>query len=101
MNRRTEGLTISQAIDGFVKYKVVEGLSDTNNALTSFRINEVIRVLTIISTIMLPLTLVASFLGMNVYPMPLDSPAAFAGITVAMLAIIVGMLAFFRSKRWI
>ena len=28
MNRRTEGLTISQAIDGFVKYKVVEGLSE-------------------------------------------------------------------------
>ena len=28
MNRRTEGLTISHAIDGFVKYKVVEGLSE-------------------------------------------------------------------------
>ena len=80
---------------------VVEGFSDTNNALTSFRINEVIRVLTIISTIILPLTLVASFLGMNIYPMPVESPGAFAGITVAMLIIIVGMLAFFRSRRWI
>jgi magnesium transporter len=81
--------------------EVVEGLSDTNDVLISFRTNEVMRVLTVIATIMLPLTLVASFLGMNVYPMPLDSPGAFAGITVAMLAIIVGMLAFFRSKRWI
>ncbi len=88
--------------DTLEDYKeVVEGLSDTNNALTSFRINEIIRVLTVISTIVLPLTLVASLLGMNMYPMPLDSPAAFAGITVAMLAIIVGMLAFFRARRWI
>lgn len=81
--------------------EVVEGLSDTNNTLTSFRTNEVIRVLTIISTIMLPLTLVASVLGMNIYPMPIENPAAFAGIMVAMVGIIVGMLAFFRARRWI
>lgn len=81
--------------------EVVEGLSDTNNTLISFRINEVIRVLTIISTIMLPLTLVASILGMNIYPMPVDSPAAFAGIIVAMVGIIALMLVFFRSRRWI
>jgi magnesium transporter len=80
---------------------VVEGLSDTNDIMISFRTNEVIRVLTIIATIMLPLTLVASFLGMNIYPMPVDSPGAFAGITVAMIAIIAGMLFFFRSRRWI
>jgi len=82
--------------------EVVEGLSDTNNTLTSFRINEVIRVLTIISTIMLPLTLVASILGMNIYPMPIeDNPAAFIGILVSMVVIIGGMLAFFRARRWI
>jgi magnesium transporter len=88
--------------DTLEDYKeVVEGLSDTNNTLTSFRINEVIRVLTIISTIMLPLTLVASILGMNIYPMHINSPAAFAGVLVAMVAIIGGMLFFFRSRRWI
>ena len=81
--------------------EVVEGLSDTNNTLTSFRISEVIRVLTIISTIMLPLTLVASILGMNIYPMPVESPAAFVGLMAAMVCIIGGMLAFFRSRRWI
>ena len=88
--------------DTLEDYKeVVEGLNDTNNALTSFRINEVIRVLTIISTIMLPLTLIASILGMNIYPMPVDSPAVFAGIIIAMVGIIGGMLVFFRSRRWI
>ncbi|HEY49900.1 MAG TPA: magnesium/cobalt transporter CorA [Dehalococcoidia bacterium] len=88
--------------DTLEDYKeVVEGLSDTNDTLTSFRINEVMRVLTIIATIMLPLTLVASILGMNIYPMPIDDPAAFAGLMVAMVVIIVGMLVFFRSRHWI
>lgn len=89
--------------DTLEDYKeVVEGLSDTNDALTSFRINEVMRVLTVIATIMLPLTLLASILGMNIYPMPIeDNPGAFAGIMVAMVVIIVGMLAFFRSRHWI
>jgi magnesium transporter len=69
--------------------------------LTSFHTNEVMRVLTIIATIMLPLTLVASILGMNIYPMPVESPAAFAGLMVVMVVIMVAMLTFFRSRRWI
>ncbi|MDY6892116.1 MAG: magnesium transporter CorA family protein [Chloroflexota bacterium] len=81
--------------------EVVEGLNDTNNAVTSFRTNDVIRVLTIISTIMLPLTLIASVLGMNVYPMPIENPAAFAVIMVGMLGLIGAMLVFFRSRHWI
>jgi magnesium transporter len=88
--------------DTLEDYKeVVEGLSDTNNTLTSFRINEVIRVLTIISVIMLPLTLVASIVGMNIWPMQGNNPVAFAGVIIAMVVIIVAMLAFFRSLRWI
>ena len=89
--------------DTLEDYKdVIDGLNDTNNALTSFRINEVIRVLTIISTTMLPLTLIASIIGMNIYPMSsFGGPGAFAGIIVAMIAIIAGMLFFFRSRRWI
>lgn len=79
----------------------VEGLIDTNNTLTSYRLNEVIRLLTIISTIMLPLTLVASVVGMNVWPMPVESSAVFIGIIVSMGVIIAGMLAFFRARRWI
>jgi len=80
---------------------VVEGLSYTSHTLTSFRINEVIRVLTVISTIMLPLTLVASIIGMNVWPMHLNEPGAFAGIMIAMVVIIAVMLVFFRSRHWI
>ena len=90
--------------DTLEDYKEVEeGLTDTNNTLTSFRINEVIRVLTIISTIMLPLTLIASIVGMNIWPMDneIGNPVAFIGIIVAMVIIIAIMLVFFRLRRWI
>ena len=82
---------------------VVEGLNDTNNTLYSFRTNQVIRVLTIISTIMLPLALIAGILGMNIWPLTSDGPgwSTFVVIIVIMVAITGGMLALFRHKRWI
>ena len=52
--------------DTLEDYKdVIEGLSDTNNSLTNTRINDVIKVLTILSVILLPLTLVSGIYGMN------------------------------------
>jgi magnesium transporter len=82
--------------------EVVEGLNDTNNTLTSFRINKVIRILTIISTILLPLTLVAGVLGMNIYPLAESgSWLAFSIIMIVMACIIIGMLTLFRLKHWI
>ena len=81
--------------------EVIEGLNDTNNSLISSRINRVMRVLTIISTIMLPLSVVSGILGMNV-GLPLQgSPFAFIAVMGFMFCIVVGMLVFLRSKRWI
>jgi len=82
---------------------VVEGLNDTNNTLYSFRTNQVIRVLTIISTIMLPLSVIAGFLGMNIWPFAGGGPGwqTFLAIVLVMTAITGGMLALFRYKRWI
>jgi magnesium transporter len=81
---------------------VVEGLNDTNNTLYSFRTNQVIRVLTIISTIMLPLSVIAGFLGMNIWPFT-DGPSwpTLVAIIAVMLVITGGMLWVFRHKRWI
>lgn len=81
--------------------EVIEGLNDTNNTLTSFRTNQVIRVLTIISTIMLPLSVIAGILGMNIWPMTGGSSLPFVAIIVSMVCITAGMLALFRFKRWI
>jgi magnesium transporter len=80
---------------------VVEGLSDTADTLLSHRINEVIKILTIISVVMLPLTLVSGIYGMNV-PLPLaDQPWAFAFILILMVAITAGMLFYFRRRGWL
>jgi len=82
--------------------EVIEGLNDTSNSLTSARTNQVIRALTIISTIMLPLTLVASIFGMHLEHLPLSqSTTSFLIIMVIMVVIIILMLAFFRLRRWL
>ena len=81
--------------------EVVEALEDTNESVLSHRLNDVLRILTAFSVIMLPLTLIASIFGMNVHFPGFDTHAAFWAIVGFMLAVIVGMLAFFRYKDWL
>lgn len=84
--------------------EIIEGLSDTSNSLYSHRTNEVIRILTVITTIMLPLTLVASVYGMNIR-LPGQSGegswVAFIVLLVVMATLGLIMLSFFRYRRWI
>jgi len=81
--------------------EIIEGLKDTNDSLYSHRTNEVIRTLTIIATIMMPLTLVASIYGMNI-PLPgEDRSLSFIVILIIMIIAIGGMLFFFRRRRWV
>lgn len=81
--------------------EVVDSLSATTDSLTSHRLNEVIKALTILSVILLPLTLVASIYGMNV-PLPYqETPYAFYGVLVMMAAMATGMVLFFRWRRWL
>lgn len=82
-------------------YEVIGSLSDTANTLVSHRINGVMRVLTVFSVVMLPLTLISSIYGMNV-DLPLsDHPSAFLLVNGAMVLIAVSMLAYFRMKKWL
>jgi len=89
--------------DALDEYKeVVEGLNDTHDSLATNRTNEVVRMLTVIATIMLPITVVASIFGMNIPLGPFEkSNLAPVFIFVIMLLIIGGMLYFFRRQRWI
>lgn len=82
-------------------HQVLESLSDTYNSLTSHRLNDVIKALTMISVIVLPMTLVTGIFGMNV-PLPLeDSPWALLAITLAIGGLGALMLIVFRLRRWI
>jgi len=88
--------------DALDEYKeIIEGLNDTYDSLASNRTNEVMRTLTIIATILLPITVVASIYGMNI-PLPFqNSGYSFLIVLLIMLIIISGMLYFFRRKRLI
>ena len=81
--------------------EIVQGLESSNEAVLSHRLNDGLRVLTAVSVILLPLTLVASIFGMNVHFPGEGSPIAFWSIMVAMLVILVGMVAFFRRRGWL
>ncbi len=80
---------------------VVEGLSDTADTLLSHRINEVIKILTIISVVMLPLTLVSGIYGMNIALPFADRPWAFPLVLSLMVLITASMLLFFRRRGWL
>jgi magnesium transporter len=93
---------LSKIWDTLEDYKeVIEGLSDTVNSLTNNRTNEIIKVLTIISVIILPLTLITGIYGMNVGLPVQDHPFAFWFVLLSMLVVIFGMLGFFKWQKWI
>ena len=88
--------------DMLENYKeVVEALEDTNESVISHRVNEVLRVLTAFSVVILPLTLIASIFGMNVeFPFETDV-GAFWAIVGVMAGVLTGMLAYFRRRGFL
>src|SRR5437667_1160534 len=81
--------------------EVVEALEDTNESVISHRQNDILRILTIFSVILLPLTLISGIFGMNVLFPGEHTPAAFWAIVGLMVGVIAGMIAFFKYKRWL
>jgi len=81
--------------------EVVEGLESTNESEIARHQNDVLRVLTVFSVLLLPLTLIASIFGMNVHFPGFDTTAGFWAVAAAMVAILLGGFAFFRLKHWL
>jgi magnesium transporter len=81
--------------------EVINGLSDLANALVSYRLNEVMQILTVISVIMLPLTLISGIYGMNVILPVQEAQYAFPMVLVLMFAIALSMLMYFRHRGWL
>ena len=81
--------------------EVGEGLQDTHAQLTSQHTNEVIRVLTVFASVMLSLTVITGFYGMNV-ALPLEGHRwAFGAILGAMGVFSVGLFLFLVRRRWL
>ena len=81
--------------------EVVEALEDTNESVISHRQNDILRILTIFSVILLPLTLISGVFGMNVDFPGFGTHEAFWAIVGLMIAVILGMVGFFKYKRWL
>jgi len=88
--------------DMLENYKeVVEALEDTNESVISHRVNEVLKVLTAFSVVILPLTLLASMFGMNVeFPFH-TGVGAFWAIVGVMVGVLTGMVAYFRRRGFL
>ena len=69
--------------------------------MLAHRVNDVLRVLTAFSVVILPLTLIASIWGVNVRVPGVGSAAAFWAIITAMVVLLGSMLAYFRRRGWL
>jgi len=81
--------------------EVVEALEDTNESAINHRQNDILRVLTVVSVILLPLTLITGIFGMNVHFPGFETAATWWAVFAGMVALAVGLAAFFRYKRWL
>jgi magnesium transporter len=81
---------------------VIAGAMEAYTSLISNRLNEVMKTLTVIATIMMPLTLVASIYGMNFKHMPeLDSKFGYPVVLAIMATITITMLTYFKRRKWL
>ncbi|MEA2422950.1 MAG: magnesium transporter, partial [Thermoleophilaceae bacterium] len=90
---------IWQMLEGFKE--TVEALEATNESVISHGLNDVLRVLTVLTVVFLPLTLIASIWGMNVKVPGEQNLTAFWIIIGVMVVISGGMIAFFRRRGWL
>jgi magnesium transporter len=88
--------------DMLENYKeVIEALEDSNESVISHRVNDILRVLTAISVIVLPLTFIASLWGMNVGVPGEGDPEDFYVIVGVCVVVLVSMAAYFRRRGWL
>lgn len=90
-------------IDSIEIYReMLAGMMDLYLSSISNRMNEVMKVLTVIATIFMPLTFIAGVYGMNFRHMPeLEWPWGYPAVLLLMLVVAVCMLRYFRRKKWI
>jgi magnesium transporter len=80
--------------------ELVEGLSKTFDSMQTNKSNEIMKVLTLVSSILLPLTFIASLYGMNV-GLPFQNHAlSFWMLMISMIAIAGAMIFYFKRRNW-
>lgn len=80
--------------------ELIEGLSKTFDSLQTNRINEIMKVLTMVSAILLPLTFITGLYGMNLGLPFSNDPKAFWIIIISMVVIVFLMISYFKRRKW-
>ena len=84
-----------------VQREIATGLMETYLSMMSNKMNEVMKVLTVIATIFIPLTFIVGIYGMNFHYMPeLEWPWAYFAVWGVMIAVVAAMIFYFRKKNW-
>jgi magnesium transporter len=93
---------VTRVIDTVETYRdLLSGIMDIYLSTNANRMNEVMKVLTIMSSIFIPVTFIAGVYGMNFDYMPeLKSPMGYAVVWGIMLVIMIGQVIYFRKKKW-
>ena len=93
---------IIQVYDSIDSYReILSSIMELYLTGVSNRMNKVMQVLTIISTIFIPLTFIAGIYGMNFQNMPeLEWKYGYPAVWVIMVIIVIIMIIFFRKKKW-
>ena len=81
--------------------EVVEGLYDAHGSLAMIRTNDIVRILTVAATVILPFVVVSSVYGMNIDLPFANSAWSFAAVMVATGAVSVALLVLFHLRRWL
>lgn len=92
-----------QVIDTIETFRdIVSGMLDIYLSSISNRMNEIMKVLTIISTVFIPLSFIVGLYGMNFKYMPeLEWKWGYFGVLGVILLVVVGMVVYFRRKKWL
>lgn len=80
--------------------ELIEGLSKTFDSLQANRTNEIIKMLTLISSFILPLSFITGLYGMNVLLPFGEHPLAFYSIIGSMVLLVAFMFTYFKIKKW-
>ena len=92
-----------QVIDTIESFRdIISGVMDLYLSTASNKMNEVMKVLTIMATIFIPLTFVAGIYGMNFKYMPeLEWKWSYPMLWIVLVAIFCGMMVYFKRKKWL
>ena len=79
----------------------INAFQETNESLISYRLNDIMKTLTIISVIIIPANLIATLFGMNIQSPFTDSGKGFFMVLAIIFSTMLAFLLYFRTKKWL